>query len=92
MTDSVKHIVTQDCLPFNDSNISADILQTFLESQQDNIFRLSNNVKNDEESLLAEYDYRYKKYNAFHDLLLILQLWLLCVIVCHPACSSQDGP
>jgi len=64
MTDSVKHIVTQDCLPFNDSNISADILQTFLESQQDNIFRLSNNVKNDEESLLAEYDYRYKKWFA----------------------------
>ena len=64
MTDSVIHIMAKDCLQFDNSDISADILQTFIESQQNNIFKLTNNIRVDEESKLAEYDYRHKKWFA----------------------------
>ncbi|NPA45313.1 MAG: hypothetical protein GXO49_07255, partial [Chlorobi bacterium] len=64
MTDSIIHITAKDCLQFDNNVISADVLQTFIESQQNNIFKLTNNIRVDEESRLAEYDYRYKKWVA----------------------------
>ena len=58
------HIEAFDCLPFNSGTVKAEILQEFIESQSDNIFRLSSDYHTDDDSKLAEYDYRNKCWNA----------------------------
>ena len=64
MTDNVKYIIVNDCLQFNNSDATFDVLQTFIETQQNNVFRLANNYKTDEVSILAEYNYFSKNWIA----------------------------
>lgn len=64
MSNQIIHITALDCLQFKDERAKADVLQTFIETQQGNIFNLSNNYKTDEASILAEYDFRQKSWVA----------------------------
>ena len=58
MTENFIHIEAFDCLPFDNKEATAHLLQEFIESQSDTIFRFSNDYQNDDDSKLAEYDYR----------------------------------
>ncbi|GJM17526.1 MAG: hypothetical protein DHS20C13_28530 [Thermodesulfobacteriota bacterium] len=64
MTDVQLRIEANDCLPFNNEMASPDVLQDFCKSQTPNIFRFSADYKEDEESKLAEYDYRRNQWVA----------------------------
>ena len=64
MDEIFHHIEAFDCLPFNSEIATAEVLQEFIESQSDNIFWLSADYRTDDESKLAEYNYRNKCWNA----------------------------
>ncbi len=64
MAELTKHIVAFDCLPFNNELATANVLQEFMQSQNKNIFWFSAGYKADEESKLAEYDYRNNQWCA----------------------------
>lgn len=63
MSDQV-HIETFDCLPFDDHMATADVLQSFISTQHTNIFWFSHEYMVDNESKLAEFDYRMHKWVA----------------------------
>ncbi|WP_294309398.1 hypothetical protein [uncultured Chryseobacterium sp.] len=52
------HIEAFDCLPFSMENVSADVLQAFISSQSESVFWFSKEYSIDEDSKLAEYDYK----------------------------------
>jgi 5-methylcytosine-specific restriction enzyme subunit McrC len=59
-----KDISAYDCLPFETDLATADVLQAFMESQSNNVFRFSANYQADDDSKLAEYDYQLHKWKA----------------------------
>lgn len=63
MNNDYIHIEALDCLPFR-GDLSADILQAFIESQCNNVFYFTSDYLVDTESNLAEYDYRSHKWVA----------------------------
>lgn len=63
MSDQI-HIETLDCLPFDNQMATADVLQSFISTQHTNIFWFSHDYIIDNESKLAEYDYRMHKWIA----------------------------
>lgn len=64
MTETTKHIEAFDCLPFKNSDATADVLQEFIETQSNNVFYFSPDFQTDDESPLAEYDYKQKLWTA----------------------------
>src|SRR3712207_4678811 len=56
MSDQLKTIQANDCSPFKEAE-AFHLIQAFLRTQTNNIFRLSGNYKPDDDSRLAEYDY-----------------------------------
>ena len=58
MTETITHIEAFDCLPFENKTATAEVLQEFIESQSESVFRFSNDFQTDDDSKLAEYDYR----------------------------------
>jgi 5-methylcytosine-specific restriction endonuclease McrBC regulatory subunit McrC len=64
MDNDVIHITALDCLPFHNEEAKAGVLQSFIESQQSNVFYLASSRRVDEDSKLAEFDYLTKKWNA----------------------------
>jgi 5-methylcytosine-specific restriction enzyme subunit McrC len=58
MAEIFTHIEAFDCLPFDNELATAEVLQKFIESQNENVFRFSKDFQSDEDSKLAEYDYR----------------------------------
>lgn len=59
----VKHISTSDCLPFSQIEATSSVIEKFIATQSDKIFWLSHN-DSDEDSKLAEYDYKTKSWRA----------------------------
>lgn len=57
MVDVTEHIQAFDCLAFDKEQITAEVIQAFMSSQQKNVFWFSPNFKSDDETILAEYDY-----------------------------------
>lgn len=64
MDNDVIHISALDSLPFDNEEAKAGVLQSFIESQESNVFGLSENRRIDKDSKLAEFDYLTKKWNA----------------------------
>lgn len=64
MDNNVIHISALDCLPFHSEKAKAGILQSFIESQQNNVSYLTRTKRVDEDSKLAEFDYFNKKWVA----------------------------
>lgn len=64
MTETLKHITAFDCLPFDTETATVDVLQEFMQSQSKNVFWFSADFNVDEESKLAEYDYRSNQWCA----------------------------
>ena len=64
MVNPIKNIEAFDCLPFNNETATADVLQEFIKSQSKNVFGLSSEYSSDDDSKLAEYDYRNNYWNA----------------------------
>ncbi len=58
MDETYTDIVTHDCLPFKNQMATAEVLQEFIKSQSDAVFRFSTDYRADDESKLAEYDYK----------------------------------
>lgn len=58
MTENITHIEAFDCLPFENKTATAEVLQEFIESQSESVFSFSNEFQTDDDSKLAEYDYR----------------------------------
>lgn len=58
MAETITHIEAFDCLPFANETATAEVLQEFIESQNESVFRFSNDFQADDDSKLAEYDYR----------------------------------
>lgn len=58
MADTYRHIEAYDCLAFDNETATADVLQEFIQSQSNNVFYFSSDYKADDDSKLAEYDYR----------------------------------
>ena len=64
MAETLIHIEAFDCLPFNNENATADVLQEFIESQSQNVFWFSTDYNQDDDLKLAEYDYPNKCWRA----------------------------
>lgn len=64
MVNHIKNIEAFDCLPFNNESVTADVLQEFIKSQSKNVFLFSSEYSSDDDSKLAEYDYRNNNWNA----------------------------
>lgn len=64
MAEPLKHITAFDCLPFDTEAATADVLQEFIQSQSKNVFWFSANYNADDDSRLAEYDYRSNQWTA----------------------------
>jgi len=64
MTESIKYIEAFDCLPFKNADATADVLQEFIETQSNNVFYFFPDFLTDDESPLAEYDYKQKLWTA----------------------------
>lgn len=64
MAETLKHITAFDCLPFDNETATTDVLQEFIQSQSKNVFWFSANYKADDDSKLAEYDYRNNNWTA----------------------------
>lgn len=64
MDEVPKHITAFDCLPFDIETATADILQEFIQSQSKNVFWFSADYNADDDSKLAEYDYRNNNWIA----------------------------
>jgi 5-methylcytosine-specific restriction enzyme subunit McrC len=64
MAETLKHITAFDCLPFDNETATADVLQEFIQSQSKNVFWFSANYNADDDSKLAEYDYRNNNWTA----------------------------
>ena len=64
MAESLKHITAFDCLPFDNETATADVLQEFIQSQSKYVFWFSANYNADDDSRLAEYDYRNNNWTA----------------------------
>jgi 5-methylcytosine-specific restriction enzyme subunit McrC len=62
----VKHIpiIVKDCSLFENDAATADVLQKFISTQQASIFRFSSKDNSDEDSRLAEFDYRCNSWRA----------------------------
>ena len=58
MDSNVIHISALDCLPFYNEAAKAGVLQSFIESQHNNVFYLTNSQRVNEDSRLAEFDSR----------------------------------
>ncbi|MFP8894050.1 5-methylcytosine restriction system specificity protein McrC [Chryseobacterium sp. EZn1] len=58
MLNDYIHIEAFDCLPFSMEKVSADVLQAFISSQSESVFWFSKEYCIDEDSKLAEYDYK----------------------------------
>ncbi|HAP96532.1 MAG TPA: hypothetical protein DCP54_12450 [Chryseobacterium sp.] len=58
MLNDYIHIEAFDCLPFPKEKVSADVIQSFIISQSESVFWFSKKYRIDEDSKLAEYDYR----------------------------------
>lgn len=58
MMENTINIEAFDCLPFHNEKATADVLQTFMATQSENIFWFSPDKQIDTDSKLAEYDYR----------------------------------
>jgi len=64
MAEMLKHITALDCLPFDTEMATADVLQEFMQSHSKNVFWFSADHNADEDSKLAEYDYRSNQWFA----------------------------
>ena len=64
MVNTIKNIEAYDCLPFNNEEATADVLQEFIKSQSKNVFWFSSEYSTDEDSKLAEYNYRNNYWTA----------------------------
>lgn len=64
MAETLTHIEAFDCLPFDNEKATAEVLQEFIESQNESVFRFSNDFQADDDSKLAEYDYRKHCWRA----------------------------
>jgi 5-methylcytosine-specific restriction endonuclease McrBC regulatory subunit McrC len=64
MADNAKFIVTCDCLPFETDEVTTDIIQKFIQTQSGNIFWFSSEFHPDDDSKLAEFDYRNNYWRA----------------------------
>jgi len=64
MGETLKHITAFDCLPFNSDMATSDVLQEFIKSQRKNVFWFTGDYNADEDSRLAEYDYRNNYWTA----------------------------
>ncbi len=64
MAETLKHITTFDCLPFDNETATADVLQEFMQSQSKNVFWFSAGYNADDENKLAEYNYRSNQWTA----------------------------
>ena len=58
------HIEVFDCLAFNNSLATADVIQNFIKTQYKNIFWFSFKNSTDNDSKLAEFDYRTHQWYA----------------------------
>jgi hypothetical protein len=58
MDETYTYIETYDCLPFKNETATAEVLQEFIKSQSDTVFRFYTDYRADDESKLAEYDYK----------------------------------
>ncbi|MDV4070108.1 hypothetical protein CMT45_00040 [Elizabethkingia anophelis] len=64
MLNDYIHIEAFDCLSFPKEKASADVLQAFIASQSESVFWFSEEYHTDEDSKLAEYDYRNHCWTA----------------------------
>jgi len=64
MTEHIKHIEAFDCLPFDNETATADVLQEFIQSQSKNVFWFSSDYNKEDDSKLAEYDYKNNCWSA----------------------------
>ena len=64
MADVIEQIEAFDCLAFDKEQITAEVIQAFITSQQKNVFWFSPNFKPDDETMLAEYDYSRNCWKA----------------------------
>ena len=64
MAEPYNHITAFDCLPFDNEVATADVLEEFILSQSKNVFWFSSDYKSDDDSKLAEYDYRNNNWTA----------------------------
>ena len=64
MAKKIKDITAYDCLAFDNDLATADVLHSFMKSQSNNVFRFSDNYHSDDESKLAEYNYRENNWRA----------------------------
>jgi 5-methylcytosine-specific restriction endonuclease McrBC regulatory subunit McrC len=64
MAETLKHITAFDCLPFDTETATADVIQVFIKSQSKNVFWFSADYNADDDSKLAEYDYRNNNWTA----------------------------
>jgi 5-methylcytosine-specific restriction enzyme subunit McrC len=64
VTEMLKHITAFDCLHFDMEDAKADVIQEFIKLQSKNIFWFSADFKTNDESKLAEYDYRNNCWKA----------------------------
>ncbi len=64
MSKTFTHIEAFDCLPFDNEFATTDVLQEFIELQNESVFRFSKDFQPDEDSKLAEYDYRSHCWRA----------------------------
>ncbi|MBD1384599.1 hypothetical protein IDJ75_04855 [Mucilaginibacter rigui] len=64
MADMLTHIEAFDCLPFDNSAATGDVLQEFMRSQSNSVFWFSADYNADDDSKLAEYDYRNNSWRA----------------------------
>lgn len=64
MAKTLTHIEAFDCLPFENETATAEVLQEFIKSQNESVFRFSNDYQADDDSKLAEYDYRNHCWRA----------------------------
>lgn len=64
MNEQPEHIVAFDCLPFERFTATGDVLQAFMQSQRENVFWFTPGYNAEDESKLAEYDYRINCWTA----------------------------
>lgn len=64
MVETLEHIEAFDCLPFHHEMATAEVLQEFIRSQSNSVFWFSADYHPDDDTKLAEYDYRSKNWIA----------------------------
>jgi 5-methylcytosine-specific restriction endonuclease McrBC regulatory subunit McrC len=64
MAENYTHIEALDCLPFKSTFATAEVLQTFIETQSNNVFYFTGNKKYIDYSPLAEFDYLTYQWKA----------------------------